>query len=98
MATVLLIVLAAGTAAAVLWLIASGRARSDEVRPFELEPSSTAAPEFAIGPAPVDEDRPPPLVSALRVALFVSVLAGLLAALAWGVGVFIKGILDANLR
>jgi hypothetical protein len=96
MATTLLIVLAGATVAAVIWLLSVARARNDELRPFELEP--TAAPEFAFGPAPVDEDRPPRLLSALRVALFVSVLGGLVAALAWGMGVFIKARLDAYLR
>jgi hypothetical protein len=99
MTTVVIIVVVAGVAALVVWGVATRERREPDDRPFDLGEVETATtPEFSLGSGPPDEDRPPRTSSLVRVAVLVTALSGLTAALAWAVGVFIKGRLDDYLR
>ena len=98
MATVLFAVFALAACGAVAWVLIAGR-RDDELRPFELGPTVTEAPrQLSFSGGVADPDRPPTVLSALRVAVLVAAFSGLIAALTWGAGAFLKARLDQYLR
>ena len=90
--------LALAACGAVAWALIAGR-RDDELRPFELGPASVEPPRQLTfsGGAP-DPDRPPTILSALRVAVFVAVLSGVIASLVWAAGSFLTARLDEYVR
>lgn len=98
MATVLFASFALAACGAVAWILIAGR-RDDELRPFELGPVQVDPPrQLSFSRGTLDPDRPPTVLSAIRVALFLAVLSGLIAAMTWVAGAFIKARLDEYLR
>jgi hypothetical protein len=51
-----------------------------------------------LGAQPVREDRPPPTISVVRLALTLAVTTALLVAVAWVVGLLVKLQLDRYFR
>jgi hypothetical protein len=99
---VLLVALAALTAAAFWWSMSRSRGSGGS----EGERPASGAPEvdgefFVLHPSdvpPPREDRPAPAVSVARIALAVAVTTAMLVAVAWLLGLMVKVQLDGYFR